>query len=91
MKAGVCIDTSMGMTPLEGLVMGTRPGDLDPGLAAYMASTGLSAQEYDRALNKESGLKALAGSNDYRDIENAIERGDQDLSLIHISEPTRPY
>lgn len=80
-KAGVCIDTSMGMTPLEGLVMGTRPGDLDPGLAAYMASTGLSAQEYDRALNKESGLKALAGSNDYRDIENAIERGDQDARL----------
>jgi len=80
-QGGRCIDTSMGLTPLEGLVMGTRPGDLDPGLAAYLLGTGLSPEEYDRALNKESGLKGLAGSNDYRDIAAGIAAGDPDARL----------
>ncbi len=73
---GVCVDTSMGLTPLEGLVMGTRPGDIDPGLASYMMGVGLTPSDYDTALNTSCGLKALAGSNDYRDIEAAADGGD---------------
>jgi acetate kinase len=74
---GVSVDTSMGLTPLEGLVMGTRSGDVDPALPAYLARTaGMSAPEVDEALNKHGGLLALAGSNDLRDITAAAEKGD---------------
>lgn len=78
---GRCIDTSMGMTPLEGLVMGTRPGDLDPGLAGYLLTAGLSPQDYDHALNKESGLKGLSGSNDNRDVGAGVLAGEPDAIL----------
>lgn len=81
-QKGKSIDTSMGMTPLEGLIMGTRSGDLDPAVTAYVArQTGRGAQEIDQALNKQSGLLALAGSNDVRDVDAAAARGDEAAQL----------
>jgi acetate kinase len=75
---GRSVDTSMGLTPLEGLVMGTRPGDVDPGVILFMLrDMGLSPDEVDRILNMESGLLGLSGvSNDIRDVEAAAVRGD---------------
>jgi acetate kinase len=69
-KDGACIDTSMGFTPLEGLVMGTRSGDLDPALIPYLIRRGgLSPAEVDRILNERSGLRGLSGrSRDMRDL-----------------------
>ena len=77
-KNGVCYDTTMGITPLEGLVMGTRSGDLDPALPFYiMRKTGMSADEMDRALNKKSGLLGITGKyTDRRDIQQGAEEGD---------------
>ena len=71
-----CIDTSMGMTPLEGLVMGTRGGDLDPGIVLYLARQGkLSIDEIDHLLNHESGLKGLCGNADMREVRSLAVRG----------------
>ncbi len=78
---GRSVDTSMGLSPLEGLVMGTRPGDLDPSLPAHLSRAGVSLEEYDHALNKESGVKGLAGTNDFREVEERAEAGDRDASL----------
>ena len=79
---GASIDSSMGMTPLEGLVMGTRSGDVDPGIFAFLSRTlGLSIDEIEAALNEESGLKGLAGSSDMRDIEARAAGGDIDAQL----------
>lgn len=79
---GHSVETSMGMTPLEGLVMGTRCGDLDPGVLLALQSAGLSPADLDRVLNKESGLKGLSGvSNDLRDIEARAESGDERARL----------
>jgi acetate kinase len=78
-EGGRSVETSMGLTPLEGLVMGTRSGDVDPALAAYLArGAGLSSVAVDTALNRESGLLALAGSGDLRDVWAAIDKGDPD-------------
>ena len=75
---GRCVDTSMGMTPLEGLVMGTRSGDIDPAIHNYLAvNRGMSIEEIDNMLNKESGLKGLCGMNDMRDIHKAIAEGNE--------------
>jgi acetate kinase len=73
------VDTSMGFTPLEGLVMGTRSGDVDPGLLLYLMQTAsMSAAELDDVLNHESGLKGLSNrSADLRDIEKAADEGDK--------------
>ena len=74
---GLSIDTSMGMTPLEGLVMGTRCGDIDPAISFYLAKeTGLSLQALDQLLNKESGLKGICGQNDMRVIVERSNQGD---------------
>ena len=71
-EGGKSIDTSMGFTPLEGLVMGTRSGDIDPAIVLYMQrELGLSVDEVDKALNKESGLLGICGENDVRDILNS--------------------
>jgi len=80
---GISLDTTMGMTPLEGLVMGTRSGDVDPGLHAFMAGqSGKSLQEITDALNKESGLLGLSGrSNDMRILLEASEAGDERAAL----------
>jgi len=76
-KEGLSFDTSMGITPLEGLVMGTRSGDVDPSLAFYiMRKTGMSANEVETALNKQSGLLGLTGKlTDRRDIQAAAVGG----------------
>ncbi|MDQ0258945.1 acetate/propionate family kinase [Sinomonas atrocyanea] len=76
-QGGESIDTSMGFTPLEGLVMGTRSGDLDPSILVFLARQGHGADEIDDLLNRESGLKALAGSNDMRTVVEAAEGGDR--------------
>ncbi len=78
---GRSIDTSMGLTPLAGLVMGTRSGDLDPGLALHLLRGGLAVDELDVLLNSRSGLLGLAGSADMRDVEAAFEAGDADAAL----------
>lgn len=77
-KDGVCYDTTMGLTPLAGLVMGTRSGDLDPALPFYiMRKTGMSVDEMDKALNKKSGLLGITGKyTDRRDVEKGAEEGD---------------
>jgi acetate kinase len=75
-KGGRAVDTSMGFTPLEGLVMGTRSGDVDPYIVLYlMENLGMSPQRVDRLLNKESGLLGVSGSSsDMRDIYKASKR-----------------
>ena len=79
---GASVDTSMGMTALEGLVMGTRSGDVDPGLFAFLHRTqGLTADQIEKSLYSESGLKALAGSNDMRVIEDKAADGDKIAQL----------
>ncbi|MEU4295543.1 acetate kinase, partial [Kribbella sp. NPDC026596] len=81
-RGGRSVDTSMGLTPLEGLVMGTRSGDVDPAIPAYLArELGMSVDEIDRALNSESGLKGLAGENDFRELSRLRARGDEHASL----------
>jgi len=79
---GRCVDTSMGMTPLEGLVMGTRCGDMDPAIPAYMErAVGMTPAEVDDALNRRSGLKALCGEYDLRRILARAGTGDADARL----------
>jgi acetate kinase len=79
---GKCIDTSMGLTPLEGLIMGTRCGDIDPAIHFYlMRQTGMSADEIDKLLNSQSGLKGICGVNDMRQIQQKTEQGDERAML----------
>ncbi len=81
-RCGESIDTSMGMTPLEGLVMGTRCGDLDPAIPLLIRElTGLTREEIHHLLNHESGLKGLAGSNDMREVIRLAEEGDEMAEL----------
>jgi acetate kinase len=78
---GRCVDTSMGLTPLGGLVMGTRSGDLDPGVVAHLhREGGLDLDAIDALLNKQSGLKGLAGSNDLREVHAKADAGDADAA-----------
>ncbi|MDO5712310.1 MAG: acetate kinase, partial [Micrococcales bacterium] len=82
-KGGASIDTSMGLTPLEGLVMGTRSGDLDPGILGYLADrTGVDVAAVTDDLNKRSGLLGLSGvSNDMRELSAAAAAGDEMAQL----------
>ncbi|MDK1286686.1 acetate kinase [Pseudoalteromonas umbrosa] len=82
-KDGKSVDTSMGLTPLEGLVMGTRSGDIDPGLFAYLVNQlGYSAAQIDTLLNKESGLLGISElSNDCRTIEESASQGHEKAKL----------
>lgn len=73
---GRSIDTSMGLTPLEGLVMGTRSGDIDAGVIMHLARHGWKVDEVDDLLNRRSGLLGMGGSNDLRDVVAAAERGE---------------
>ena len=74
---GRSVDTSMGLTPLEGLVMGTRSGDIDPAMQAHLHRTcGWSLEEIDSALNREAGVKGIAGENDFRTLMDRVEAGD---------------
>jgi acetate kinase len=80
---GKCIDTSMGLTPLQGVIMGTRSGDIDPALVLYLIETvGLSPAETNTLLNKQSGLLGVSGvSSDMRDVEDAAEKGNERATL----------
>ena len=82
-ERGVSVDTSMGMTPLEGLVMGTRCGDVDPGLVPHLVrALGLAPEQVEQALYHASGLAALSGAgNDMRDIERNAANGDRRAQL----------
>lgn len=81
-RHGLAVETSMGLTPLQGLVMGTRSGDVDPGLHAYLArEAGLSLDEIDMVLNKRSGLLGLSGVNDFRHLEQRLAAGEADARL----------
>ena len=76
-KAGRSFDTSMGLTPLEGLVMGTRTGDIDPAVIAHLVrAAGMTIDEIDTLLNKGSGMLGLTGHSDMRDVHAAAESGD---------------
>lgn len=91
---GRSIDTSMGMTPLEGLVMGTRSGDLDPALHAHLhRQLGWSLDEIDRALNRESGVLGLLGHSDFRELERLLDEGDPraELTLAVYAYRVRKY
>jgi acetate kinase len=81
-RDGKSVDTSMGLTPLEGLVMGTRSGDVDPGLLLHLLrEEGYSADALDDLLNHQSGLKGLAGSGDMREVTTAVQSGDPRATL----------
>ncbi|GGJ35802.1 acetate kinase [Streptomyces brasiliensis] len=81
-RGGKCVDTSMGLTPLEGLVMGTRSGDLDPAVIFHLQRVGgMSMDEIDTLLNKGSGLFGLCGDNDMREIRRRIDEGDAQAEL----------
>lgn len=81
-RDGRSIDTSMGLTPMEGLVMGTRSGDIDPGLLLHlMTAAGMTPQQLDELLNRRSGLLGLGRRADMREIETAAAAGDPDAGL----------
>ncbi len=81
-EKGRSVDTTMGMTPLGGVIMGTRVGNIDPGVVMYIAQQkGYSVVEVDRILQKESGLKGICGSNDMRDIHARAAEGDERARL----------
>lgn len=82
-KDGASYDTSMGYTPLAGLVMGTRTGDLDPSVvtAVLRRDPGMTPERLDAVLNKESGLRAIAGDHDMRAVQEAADRGDERAEL----------
>ncbi len=78
---GRSVDTSMGLTPLEGLVMGSRSGDIDPGAILHLLRSGMSADQVDELLNQHSGLRGLSGSVDMRDVRKAAADGDERAAL----------
>lgn len=81
-KAGKSVDTSMGFTPLEGLMMGTRCGDIDPAIILYLQNTlHKSTTEIEQIVNKQSGLKGICGNNDMRSVEEMACRGDEKAQL----------
>lgn len=81
-RGGRAVETSMGMTPLEGLVMGTRSGDIDPAVIFHLhRNAGMSSAEIDDLLNRRSGLKGLSGENDFRALHELVEKGDEGANL----------
>ena len=80
-KEGKCVDTTMGFTPNAGVMMGTRSGDIDYSMIGYLTKKGLSYEEVDNSLNKESGLLGIIGKSDLRDIDELFEKGDEKAVL----------
>jgi acetate kinase len=81
-EKGRSVDTSMGLTPLEGLIMGTRSGDIDPAIHFYLLrETGQSPEELESLLNKQSGLKGICGVNDMREVQQKAKAGDERARL----------
>lgn len=84
-KDGLSFDTSMGLTPLDGLVMGTRSGNIDPSIIQFVMKEGkLSIDEVTNDLNKNSGLKGICGKNDFRDMMSLINQGDEQAKLAYL-------
>jgi acetate kinase len=82
LSGGRCVDTSMGLTPLEGLIMGTRCGDIDPAIPFHVAkATGADAAELEACLNRDSGLKGICGLNDMREVQQRAAAGDEQAQL----------
>ena len=80
-RGGVAVETSMGLTPLEGLVMGTRSGDVDPGVVFHLLRNGgMDADQIDHLLNRRSGILGLSGVADFRDLHQLIASGDSDAA-----------
>jgi acetate kinase len=78
------VDTSMGLTPLEGLVMGTRSGDIDPGVVSYLSRrANMSVDEIESMLNHRSGVWGLSGENDFRRLQQMVESGDASAKLAY--------
>lgn len=77
-RGGEAIDTSMGMTPLAGLMMGTRTGDIDPGIIFHLYRNGMSIDEIDTMCNRQSGLKGVSGVNDFRELQQRMDNDDPD-------------
>ncbi|WP_024795803.1 acetate/propionate family kinase [Tomitella biformata] len=83
-RGGVAVETSMGLTPLEGLVMGTRPGDIDPGALLHLGrAAGMDVPQLDELLNQRSGLKGLSGGNDFRELTLKVAAGDERAKLAY--------
>lgn len=83
-RGGKAVDTSMGMTPLAGVVMGTRCGDIDPGIVFHLyRSAGMSIDEIDTLLNRDSGVKGISGVNDFRELGTLIDEGNEDAKLAY--------
>ncbi len=81
-RGGKCVDTTMGLTPLEGLVMGTRCGDIDPAILFYLSRKDYDVDSLDKICNKQSGLLGISGkSNDMRDLWSLVEQGDKRAAL----------
>lgn len=80
-KNGKCVDTSMGLGPMGGLIMGTRAGDIDPAVIFFLIENGIPVEEVKDMLNKDSGMKGLAGDNDLRAVQKAAEKGDKSAEL----------
>ncbi len=80
-REGKCIDTSMGFSPLAGLIMGTRSGDIDPSVVFYLYDKGYSSQDINNLLNKQSGMLGLTGFNDMRDVNEALKEGSPEAEL----------
>ncbi len=81
-EKGQCVDTSMGMTPLAGVMMGTRTGDMDPAIQKYLLdNSDLTLKELDDIFNKQSGLKGICGMNDMRDIHAEVQKGNKPAKL----------
>ncbi|MEX7469197.1 acetate kinase [Mycobacterium adipatum] len=83
-RGGRAVDTSMGLTPMEGLVMGTRAGDIDPGIIMYLWRTaGMSVEDIETMLNRRSGVFGLGGEVDFRELHKRIETGDEAAQLAY--------
>ena len=81
-RQGACVDTSMGLTPLEGLIMGTRCGDIDPAIPFYIgAATGATPAQLEAQLNRDSGIKGICGVNDMREVQQQAAAGDARAQL----------
>jgi len=84
-KNGKCYNTTMGLTPLDGLMMGTRSGSIDPSIIEYICKErNLTVEEATNILNKESGLKGISGKNDLRDVDALAEQGNSNAKLAQL-------
>ena len=93
-KNGKCQDTSMGLTPLDGVMMGTRCGSIDPAVVAFMCKNcGLTVEEADKILSKQSGLQGICGCSDMRDVEANMAKGDEkaELAFKMLAHSIRKY